>query len=39
MTAIERNTMAAAAGIALPETPPILLYAHKLDVRIWLTRT
>jgi len=30
-----RNTMASAAGLALPETPPLLHYAERLDVLIW----
>lgn len=29
---VERNTMADAAGIALPQTPPRVLYAERLDV-------
>ncbi|WP_309122062.1 DUF2071 domain-containing protein [Paenibacillus sp.] len=32
---IRSNTMAAAAGIALPEEPPLLHYAHRLDVLFW----
>jgi hypothetical protein len=36
---IEINTMAAAANIALPYTPPLLHFARRLDVLIWpLTR-
>ncbi|HEV2458771.1 MAG TPA: DUF2071 domain-containing protein [Ktedonobacterales bacterium] len=35
---ISRNTMARAAGVALPDTPPLLHYAHRQDVRIWLPR-
>lgn len=31
----ERNTMAAASGFELPETQPHLLFARRLDVRIW----
>lgn len=34
----ERNTMAAAAGIALPETRPLLHFAKRLDVLIWPLR-
>jgi uncharacterized protein YqjF (DUF2071 family) len=30
-----RNTMALAAGIALPDTPPILHFAKRLDVVTW----
>ena len=29
------NTMALASGIALPETAPLLHYAHRLDVLTW----
>jgi len=29
------NTMAASAGIALPEVPPLLHYAKRLEVLIW----
>jgi uncharacterized protein YqjF (DUF2071 family) len=32
---IDANTMAAAAGIALPATPPHLLFARRLDVVAW----
>jgi uncharacterized protein len=32
---IARNTMAASHGLVLPETAPILHYAHKLDVVLW----
>lgn len=32
---IEVNTMAAAAGIALPNSPPVLHFARKLEVAIW----
>jgi hypothetical protein len=32
---IEINTMAAAAGIALPATPPRLSFASRLDVVVW----
>ncbi len=31
----ERNTMAAALGVALPETAPILYFAARQDVLIW----
>lgn len=34
----ERNTMAAALGMALPETPPILYFAQRQDVVIWAPR-
>lgn len=30
------NTMAAAHGIALPDTPPHLLMVDRLDVHAWL---
>lgn len=33
---ITRNTMAEAAGITLPDIPPLLHYAHRLDVVCWL---
>jgi len=33
---IEENTMAAAAGIELPDVPPLLHFARELDVLIWL---
>jgi hypothetical protein len=36
--AIERNTMAAAAGIELPPRAPLLHFARRLDVRIWPPR-
>jgi uncharacterized protein YqjF (DUF2071 family) len=36
--AIERNTMADAAGLALPATPPLLHFARRLDVAIWPLR-
>jgi len=29
------NTMASSAGIALPDTPPLLYFAKKLEVLIW----
>jgi uncharacterized protein YqjF (DUF2071 family) len=32
------NTMAQAAGITLPDTPPLLHYAERLDVRAWYLR-
>jgi uncharacterized protein YqjF (DUF2071 family) len=32
---IETNTMAEAAGLRLPNTPPLLHFAHRLDVLIW----
>lgn len=32
---IERNAMAAAAGIRLPDTPPLLHFAERQDVLIW----
>ena len=32
---IEENTMADAAGIRLPSTPPLLHYAHRLDMVAW----
>lgn len=32
---IEQNTMATAAGVALPSTPPHLHFAGRLDVRVW----
>jgi uncharacterized protein len=35
---IEINTMAAAAGIALPDTEPLLHFARRLDVLIWPVR-
>ena len=35
---VERNTMAAAAGIALPESRPVLHFAKHLDVLIWPLR-
>jgi len=31
----ETNTVAAAVGIALPETPPVLHFARRLEVLIW----
>lgn len=34
----ETNTVAAAAGICLPETAPLLHFARKLDVLIWSLR-
>ncbi|HEV8192644.1 MAG TPA: DUF2071 domain-containing protein [Ktedonobacterales bacterium] len=35
---IERNTMALADGITLPETPPLLHYAQELHVAAWRIR-
>lgn len=35
---IEVNTMAAAAGITLPDTKPLLHFAKRLDVLIWPLR-
>jgi uncharacterized protein len=35
---IDVNTMAAAAGIALPDTNPLLHFAKRLDVLIWPLR-
>lgn len=35
---IEINTMASAAGIELPSQPPLLHYAHALEVAIWPLR-
>jgi uncharacterized protein YqjF (DUF2071 family) len=32
---IERNTMAAAHGLTLPDEPPRLLFSRRLDVRAW----
>jgi len=34
----EINTVADAAGISLPETPPMLLFSRKLEVLIWPLR-
>ncbi len=34
----ETNTVAAAAGIALPDIPPHLMFARRLDVLIWPLR-
>ena len=34
--AIERLTLDAAAGFALPATPPLLRFARRLDVVAWL---
>ena len=33
--AITRNTMATAAGLTLPDTPPHLRYAVRQDVLVW----
>jgi uncharacterized protein YqjF (DUF2071 family) len=35
---IATNTMASAAGITLPAAPPVLHFARRLDVAIWLLR-
>jgi uncharacterized protein YqjF (DUF2071 family) len=35
---IEVNTMASAAGISVPLAPPLLHFAKRLDVLIWLLR-
>lgn len=32
---IRTNTMAAASGLALPDRPPLLHYAERLDVLVW----
>lgn len=32
---ITQNTMTTAAGIALPDTPPLLHYSHAMDVMVW----
>jgi uncharacterized protein len=32
---IETNTLAEASGIALPDSPPVLHFARKLEVAIW----
>jgi uncharacterized protein YqjF (DUF2071 family) len=32
---IRHNTMASAAGLTLPDRPPILHYAERLDVKVW----
>jgi uncharacterized protein YqjF (DUF2071 family) len=32
---IEMNTMAGAQGITLPDTPPLLHFARRLDVLVW----
>jgi uncharacterized protein len=37
-TDISANTMAAAAGIQLPEVPPLLHFSKKLEVLIWPLR-
>jgi uncharacterized protein YqjF (DUF2071 family) len=36
--ALERNTMAAAAGVALPAVQPVLHFARRLDVVVWPLR-
>lgn len=35
---VSANTMAAAAGLALPDAPPHLLFARRLDVAAWAPR-
>ncbi len=35
---IAANTMAAAAGIALPDEPPLLHFARRLEVHVWPLR-
>jgi uncharacterized protein YqjF (DUF2071 family) len=35
---IEANTVASAAGISLPQSPPLLHFARKLEVLIWRLR-
>jgi uncharacterized protein YqjF (DUF2071 family) len=35
---IETNTMADAAGVSLPQSPPLLHFARRLDVVAWLPR-
>jgi uncharacterized protein len=35
---IEMNTMVASAGIDLPETPPMLHFARRLEVLVWALR-
>jgi uncharacterized protein YqjF (DUF2071 family) len=32
---LQRNTMARAAGLTLPDTPPLLHYARHLEVLVW----
>lgn len=32
---IAENTLAASHGLALPDCPPLLHYAHRLDVLVW----
>jgi uncharacterized protein YqjF (DUF2071 family) len=32
---IRQNTMASASGVTLPDTPPLLHYAERLDVKTW----
>jgi uncharacterized protein YqjF (DUF2071 family) len=32
---LERESVAAAAGIVRPASDPLLHYAHELDVRVW----
>ena len=35
---IEANTMAEAAGVRLPDAPPLLHFARRLKVKVWLPR-
>jgi uncharacterized protein YqjF (DUF2071 family) len=35
---IERETLSRAAGLALPNLPPLLHYAHRLDILAWSVR-
>jgi uncharacterized protein YqjF (DUF2071 family) len=35
---ITTNTMAAAHGITLPDTPPLLHFARRLDMQCWFIR-
>jgi uncharacterized protein YqjF (DUF2071 family) len=35
---VERNTMAEAVGVALPDVPPVLHFARRLDVVAWRLR-
>ena len=35
---IRRNTMAAACGVALPQSRPLLHFARRLDVQVWPPR-
>jgi len=36
--AFERNEAARAAGVRLPEVPPVVHFAGRLDVRFWPPR-